>query len=219
MDGEPEGLEYLIASAGQEVRDGAHLPGDGDVDFHKAQSERGDEGYRQPQDAGQKALDYRFRQELCHHVAVRPAHCFEHTDLACPLGDVARHGFEGDEDGDNNRDERCRHGELVGQGEEAAEELEKRFGCPDCRVLAEDAAQGGCQTGNLLLVRLDEKEVDVSRVKGGDTTAPGARQRRGSALPPKADRHWPPLSSPPVRRRSFPPQGTLFSPPISYRPP
>ncbi len=145
MDRKPERLEDLVASSGQKVRRGAHLPGDGDFHLDESKRKRSNQGDEQAQDAGQKALDDRFREELGDDIAIGPADSLQNADLPGPFGDIARHGLEGDENGNDDRDQRGCHGELVGQGKEAAEELQEGVRRADGRLFVDDGRKDRSQ--------------------------------------------------------------------------
>ena len=77
-----QGFKQGIAAAGEKMRSWAHLPGDGDIDGHEAQTESGCLGDQESEYPGDKTLDNRLRQQLHCYVAVGPAYGLEDADFS-----------------------------------------------------------------------------------------------------------------------------------------
>ena len=88
----------LVSPAREKVRGRGHIPGDGNIDFHKAQPEGDHQGDQEPQNAGQETLDNGFHQKLGHHIAIGPAHGFQDADFSGPLRNVAGHRLESNQE-------------------------------------------------------------------------------------------------------------------------
>ena len=84
------------------------------------------------------------------------------------LGDVAGHRLEGDQNGHDDGDQGSGQGKFIRQGKEAAQELQERVRGGDGGLFPQNVFQGSCQRGNLFLVRLDEEQVHISRLEGGN---------------------------------------------------
>ena len=131
-------LKIWSPPPGRKCGFGAISQGMGILTFMKLKPKAATKAISKPQNAGQETLDDRFRQELRHHIAIGPAHGLQNPDLPRPLGDVSGHGLEGDENGNDDGDQRGGHGELVGQGKEAAQELQEGVRGADCRLFTQD---------------------------------------------------------------------------------
>ena len=128
MDGQPEYLEDRSRRAGQKMGGGTHFPGNRDIDRDQTEHRDDKKSSQQSDNRRDQALADGFGRDLHDHLPVRPADRLEDTDLTASFGDISGHGLESDQNGDDDDNQGNRQGELVRQGKEASERLEKDSG-------------------------------------------------------------------------------------------